>query len=65
MAARVENLAVWGRHIVAGLRAQALRHPLATAVDVTLAELHLGTWLPANQDSAGIPYQRAAQACLH
>lgn len=103
MGARVENLDVWGRHILEGLRAQSLRHPdprlnelimelngylpaapppdrnylgfavplqlrttdgvlhllttltsFATAVDVTLAELHLEAWLPADQTTADI-----------
>ncbi|BCJ47296.1 XRE family transcriptional regulator [Actinoplanes ianthinogenes] len=108
MAARVENLAVWGRHVVAGLRARAARHPdarldelvtelvgylpalpatdrdylgfavplrlrtadgtlrlittltsLATAVDVTLAELHLEAWLPADGETADLLRRRA------
>ncbi len=101
MGSRVENLAIWGRHIIEGLRAQAARHPspaldeltaeltsyvpdapppdrdylgfavplrlrtndgvlrllttltsFATAIDVTLAELHLEAWLPADQATA-------------
>jgi transcriptional regulator with XRE-family HTH domain len=108
MAGRVDNLAVWGRHIVESLRAQALRHPdsrlddlalelagylppappadrdyvgfavalclrsgdqtlrllttltsFATAVDVTLAELHLEAWLPADADTAEVLRRRA------
>lgn len=107
MAARVENLADWGRHIVESLRAQALRSPdadldtfvaelesylpaakpgpdylgfavplrlhsdagelrlittltsFATAVDVTLAELHLEAFLPADEATAEILRARA------
>ncbi|NKE57084.1 helix-turn-helix domain-containing protein [Lentzea sp. PSKA42] len=103
MAARVKNLAVWGRHVIEGLRARAARHPdpqlselitelsgylpdapppgldylgfavplqlhtpagtlqllttltsFATAVDVTLAELHLEAWLPVDETTAEI-----------
>ena len=109
MAARVQNLSTWGRHIVEGLRAQAVRHPdlrldeliaelagylpaapppdrdyvgfavplhlrtadgtlrllttltsFATAIDVTLAELHLEAWLPADETTADILRRRAA-----
>jgi hypothetical protein len=104
----VQNLAVWGRHVIEGLRARAARHPdaqlgeliaelsgylpdapppgrdylgfavplqlrtpdgtlqllttltsFATAVDVTLAELHLEAWLPVDEASAGILRRRA------
>lgn len=106
MAPRVENLAEWGRHIVANVRGQALRHPderldalaaeiedllpppglgpdhigfavplrlrceqgelqlmttltsFATALDVTLAELHLEAFLPANDATAQILRER-------
>ena len=110
MAARVRNLAEWGRHVVEGVRAQSLRHPdprldelvdelsgylpaapphdrnyvgfavplrlhtddgtlhllttltsFATAVDVTLAELHLEAWLPADQTTADLLRKRAAR----
>jgi transcriptional regulator with XRE-family HTH domain len=109
MAARVQNMSTWGRHVVEGVRAQAVRHPdphldelitefsgylpaappperdyigfavplqlrtadgtlrllttltsFATAVDVTLAELHLEAWLPADETTAGILRRRAA-----
>lgn len=111
MGPRVQNLAVWGRHIVEGIRAQSARHPdprldelveelsgylpaapspdrhylgfavplrlqtadgtlellttltsFATAVDVTLAELHLEAWLPADQATADILRRRAGTA---
>lgn len=106
MAPRVENLTEWGRHIVANVRAQAVRHPderldalvaeidgllpppalgsdhigfavplrlrceqgelqlmttltsFATALDVTLAELHLEAFLPANDATAQILRER-------
>jgi transcriptional regulator with XRE-family HTH domain len=107
MAARVQNLDVWGRHVIEGLRARAARHPdpqlsdlitelsgylpdapppdddylgfavplrlrtadgtlqllttltsFATAVDVTLAELHLEAWLPVDAASADILTRR-------
>lgn len=111
MAARVENLADWGRHIVESLRLRALKHadprldrliaelagylpepqaepgpeylgfavPLrlrcaegelrlmttltsfATAVDVTLAELSLEAFLPADEATARILRARAGQ----
>ncbi|MGW4210876.1 helix-turn-helix domain-containing protein [Lentzea sp. NPDC004789] len=110
MAARVQNLAVWGRHVIEGLRARAVRHPdqrlgelirelsgylpdapppgrdylgfavplqlrtpdgtlrllttltsFATAVDVTLAELHLEAWLPVDESTADILRRRAAR----
>jgi transcriptional regulator with XRE-family HTH domain len=108
MAGRVQNMAIWGRHIVESLRAQSVRHPderldelvaeltgylpaapppdrdylgfavplrlrcgdetlrllttltsFATAVDVTLAELHLEAWLPADAATADILRRRA------
>lgn len=111
MAARVENLAVWGRHVIEGLRARATRHPdprlseliteltgylpdapapdqdylgfavplrlrtpagtlrllttltsFATAVDVTLAELHLEAWLPADETTADVLRQRVTRS---
>jgi transcriptional regulator with XRE-family HTH domain len=111
MAARVQNLAAWGRHVVEGIRAQSLRHPdprldelvdelsgylpatpppdrdylgfavplqlhtadgtlqllttltsFATAIDVTLAEMHLEAWLPADQSTADILRRRAETA---
>jgi transcriptional regulator with XRE-family HTH domain len=107
MAARVQNLAVWGRHVIEGLRARAARHPdpqlseliaelsgylpdapppgrdylgfavplelstsdgtlrllttltsFATAVDVTLAELHLEAWLPVDEATADVLRRR-------
>ncbi|MBG0566987.1 helix-turn-helix transcriptional regulator [Actinoplanes sp. NEAU-A11] len=113
MAARVDNLSVWGRHIVEGLRAESVRHPdpqlddlvnelsgylpalvpaaedyvgfavplrlrtvdgplqlittltsFATAVDVTLAELHLEAWLPADEGTAQILRSRVAASTL-
>jgi len=113
MVARVQNLATWGRHIVEGLHAQAVRHPnprldemvtelagylpaapppdrdyigfavplqlhtsdgtlqllttltsFATAIDITLAELHLEAWLPADQTTADILRQRATPSNL-
>ena len=107
LARRVENLPEWGRHVIEGLRAQALRSPddrldafiaelqdyvpsmpygpghigfavplrlrceegelrlittltsFATAVDVTLAELRLEAFLPADEESARILRLRA------
>jgi transcriptional regulator with XRE-family HTH domain len=101
LAARVENLAQWGRHVIESLRGQALRRPdprlnsfieeltsyvpqdalrpdhlgfavplrlrseggrelqllttltsFATATDITLAELHLEAFLPADASTA-------------
>ncbi|WP_308250671.1 helix-turn-helix domain-containing protein [Nonomuraea rhizosphaerae] len=57
MALRVLNLADWGRHIVESLRSEALRllttlTSFATAVDVTLAELKLEAFLPADAATA-------------
>jgi transcriptional regulator with XRE-family HTH domain len=110
LAARVGNLATWGRHVVESLRARALRNPdpaleellveltgylpeaapdpdylgfavpvrlrwrggelrlltaltsFATAVDVTLAELHLEAWLPADQETADALRDRPVRA---
>jgi transcriptional regulator with XRE-family HTH domain len=110
MAPRVENLAVWGRHIVESLRGQALRSPdprldefirelesylpdtapgpdhlgfsvplrlrtdagelrlittltsFATATDVTLAELHLEAFLPADEPTSRLLRGRAERA---
>jgi transcriptional regulator with XRE-family HTH domain len=110
MAPRVENLAVWGRHVVENLRGQALRSPdprldefirelegylpdtapgpdhlgfsvplrlrtddgelrlittltsFATATDVTLAELHLEAFLPADEPTARLLRRRAERA---
>ena len=113
MAARVENLATWGRHVVEGIRAQSVRHPdphldelitelsgylpaapppdrdylgfavplrlhtpdgtlqllttltsFATAIDVTLAELHLEAWLPADQTATDLLRHRAAASAV-
>jgi transcriptional regulator with XRE-family HTH domain len=110
MASRVQNLAVWGRHVIEGLHARVARHPdahlaeliaelsaylpdapppgrdylgfavplqlrtpdgtlqllttltsFATAVDVTLAELHLEAWLPVDETSADILRRRATE----
>ena len=110
LAARVDNLATWGRHVVESLRARALRGPdpaleellaeltgylpeaapdpdylgfavpvrlrwrgrelrlltaltsFATAVDVTLAELHLEAWLPADEETAEALRDRPVRA---
>ncbi|MGI5205546.1 hypothetical protein ACQEU6_28695 [Spirillospora sp. CA-108201] len=68
MAPRVENLAEWGRHLTAGLREEARRAPdprlittltsFATAVDVTLSELRLEAFLPADETTADLLRRR-------
>ncbi|MGW0897927.1 MmyB family transcriptional regulator [Streptomyces goshikiensis] len=66
MGPRVANLAAWGRHITESLRAGGELRLLttltsfATAVDVTLAELRLEAFLPADPETAELLRRRAA-----